>query len=126
MLDGLGLGLLSIEAVAWLAREALLSGDLPAALAHVETVLAHLASHGKLEGTEDPLLIRWTCCEVLEAAADPRAAGLLADTWAALLQRHSALATAEARERFLQAQAHHRAIHAPAARAGRVPAGAAG
>ena len=120
LLDGLGLGHLSIEAVAWLAREALQSGDLAAALAHTETVLAHLADHGKLDGTEDPLLIRWTCCEVLEAAADPRAAGLRADTWAALQQRLGALATAEARGRFLQAQAHHRAIHDRAARAGLV------
>ena len=126
LLDGLGLGHLSIEAVAWLAREALLSGDLPAAQTYVETVLAHLASQGQLDGTEDPLLIRWTCCEVLEAAVDARAAGLLADTWAALQQRHTALATAEARERFLQAQAHHRAIHARAARAGLIQAGAAG
>ena len=120
LLDDLGLAHLGIEAVAWLARASLQSGDLAAALAHVEAVMAHLVSHGNLDGTEKPLLIRWTCCEVLAAASDERAAGLLADTWQALMARCTALPDAEAREGFLMAQPYHRAIQQSALQAGLV------
>ena len=118
LLDGLGLQHLAIEAVAWGARAARLSGDGPAASAQVERVLAHVAEHGQLDGTEDPLLIRWTCCEVLDQAGDPRLGACLLDTWTALKARRDALHGAQARERFMQAQAHHRAIAARAALAG--------
>jgi class 3 adenylate cyclase/tetratricopeptide (TPR) repeat protein len=118
LLDGLDLPHLAIEAVAWSARAALLSGDGPAAGVQVERVLAHVAEHGHLDGTEDPLLIRWTCCEVLDQAGDPRLAACLLDTWTALKKRRDALGSATARERFMQAQTHHRAIAARAALAG--------
>jgi class 3 adenylate cyclase/tetratricopeptide (TPR) repeat protein len=118
LLDDLGLPHLAIEAVAWGARAALLSGNGPAAWAQVERVLVHVAEHGHLDGTEDPLLIRWTCCEVLDRAGDRRLDPWLLDTWTALKKRRDALGDGVARERFMQAQAHHRAIAARAALAG--------
>ncbi len=118
LLNGLGLPHLAIEAVAWGARAAWLSGDRPAAAAQVEQVLTHVAEHGQLDGTEDPLLIRWTCCEVLDQAGDPRLAACLLDTWTALKERRDALDGSVAQTRFMQAQPHHRAIAARAALAG--------
>ncbi|MBC7729775.1 MAG: hypothetical protein H7242_19625 [Microbacteriaceae bacterium] len=118
LLDGLGLPHLAIEAVAWGARAARLSGDGSAAWAQGERVLAHVAEHGHLDGTDDPLLIRWTCCEVLDQLGDPRLAACLLDTWTALKNRRDALDGTVARERFMHAQAHHRAIAARAALAG--------
>ena len=118
LLDGLDLPHLAIEAVAWSARAAMQSGDGPAAWALVERVLAHLAEHGHLDGTEDPLLIRWTCCEVLDQAGDPRLATCLLDTWTALKKRRDALDDPVARARFMHAQGHHRAIAARGALAG--------
>ena len=118
LLDGLDLPHLAIEAVAWGARAAMQSGNGPAAWALVKRVLAHLAEHGHLDGTEDPLLIRWTCCEVLDQAGDPRLATCLLDTWTALKKRRDALDDPVARARFMHAQAHHRAIAARAALAG--------
>ena len=118
LLDGLGLQHLAIEAVAWGARAAWLAGDGPAAAALVERVLAQLVEHRQLDGTEDPLLIRWTCCEALDQAGDPRLDACLLDTWAALKTRRDALDGTVAQARFMQAQPHHRAIAARAALAG--------
>jgi hypothetical protein len=118
LLDDLALPHLGIEAAAWLARTALQEGDLQVALGHTEEVLAHLSRHGHLDGTEKPLLIRWTCHEVLAALADARAPAALADAWQALKAQLDALPDNDAQQRLLGAQTYHLALKQAAQRAG--------
>ena len=118
MLDELGMAHMAIEAVAWLARVSLLQGDLPAALRDVERVLAHRQQHGHFDGTEKPLLIRLTCCEVLRAVGDARAHTELLDSWAELQAFCSKLGDTAARERVITGHAHHAALRHLAIEAG--------
>jgi predicted ATPase/class 3 adenylate cyclase len=110
LLMALALPHLAIEAVAWLARAALLQGDWAAALPGVEEVLAHRQQHGHFKGTEKPLLLRLTCCQVLLAAGDARAPAEIADSWAELQTQSARLADAPSRERFISGHAHHAAL----------------
>lgn len=109
MLDELGLPHLSVEAVAWLGLAALRSGQTATALEHVNQVLTHQAQNGHFDGTEDPLQILWTCCEVLRAAADERFGPVLAVTWDALQARLATLRSSAEKDLFL-AIGHHRLI----------------
>ena len=118
MLDELGMAHMAIEAVAWLARVSLLQGKLPAALRDVERVLAHRQQHGHFDGTEKPLLLRLTCCEVLRAVGDGRAPSELADSWAELQAFCSNLGDGAARERVITGHAHHAALRRLAVEAG--------
>ncbi|MGZ8260431.1 MAG: ATP-binding protein, partial [Caldimonas sp.] len=59
------------EPLAGLARVALARGDVAAALAAVDEIVAHLAGGGSVDGTEDPLWIYLTCHQVLNAAGRP-------------------------------------------------------
>ncbi len=118
LLEGLGLGHLGIEAVAWRARSHLLAGAAEAAARDAEAVLAHQARHGHFNGTEKPHLIRLICYEVLQAAQDSRAAAALQGAWAALSADAAAIADEHARSRYLQAHDHHRVLRQMAQQAG--------
>lgn len=118
LLDKLALPHLSIEATAWLGQTAMQLGQAGMALDCVDQVLAHIDQHGHLDGTEDPLQIRWTCCQVLQSADDARLEIVLQATWKALQARLAALGSAEARGRFVASRPHHGAITRLAAAVG--------
>jgi len=120
LLDGLALPHLSIEAVAWLGQTALRQGKGQQALEYINQVLAHLDEHAQLHGTEDPLQIRWTCCEVLRAQGDPRLGAVLENTWVALQARLAALKSASTKDRFMTSRPHHGEIARLAVEAGLV------
>jgi predicted ATPase/DNA-binding CsgD family transcriptional regulator len=63
-----------LEPLTGLARVALAQGDLPQALAHVETVLA--AENG-LNKSREPLQVLLICYQVLQVHQDPRARNIL-------------------------------------------------
>jgi class 3 adenylate cyclase/tetratricopeptide (TPR) repeat protein len=105
----LGMPNVATESVAGLARIALSNGDVAAALAHVESILAHLDRGGTLDGADEPLRVRLTCYRVLDAAGDARAAGILTGAYTALQQQVARLPDATARM-FLEAAPHHREI----------------
>lgn len=110
LLSGLGLSHLAVEAVAGLAAVAQQRGGAPLARPHVERVMEHLARVGNLDGTERPLLIRWVCLQVLHALRDPRHDTMLQASLAELQQQARRLPDAAARERFIDAHPHHRAL----------------
>jgi tetratricopeptide (TPR) repeat protein len=101
-----------LDPVSGLARVALAAGQLPQALQHAESLLAHRAAGGSFDGTEEPLLLPLTCWRVLQAAADPRAPAALADAMAQLQQQAARINDEAARQRFLQQVPHHREIAA--------------
>jgi tetratricopeptide (TPR) repeat protein len=98
---------LSVEAEA-LVREtrvgraaaALAMGDTSDAVRLVEGVLDHLDTAG-LEGVVRPTVILRTCWQVLVAAGDPRAPGVLADGQATLRQAAARIGDEEMRLGFL-------------------------
>ena len=109
------------DALAGRARVALAAGDLPAARAAVETLLARRAAGEAWEGA-DTRLVLWTCHLVLARAGDPRASSLLAEAHAELQARAATIGDAALRESFLVNVPHHRAIGAAwAARPGTEP-----
>ncbi|MCB8944293.1 MAG: tetratricopeptide repeat protein [Ardenticatenaceae bacterium] len=67
---------LAMDAHAGLARVYLTQANLAEALTQVEIILAYLQK-GRLDGTSEPSRISWTCYQVLQAANDPRATGIL-------------------------------------------------
>ena len=99
-----------LDPVAGLARVALARGDLAAALAQVELILAHMAEGGNFDGTEEPLRLPLTCFQVLTAAGDPRADEVLVNAHAELLKRAECISDVPAREGFLQHVPHNREI----------------
>ena len=108
---------MAMKAVAGLARVALEQGDLNAAQRHVETVLAHLAGGGTLDGSEEPLRIRLACHQVLQRAGDPRADEVLAAAHADLMSQAERISDAALRHSFLHRVPHHIEIVAASARA---------
>ena len=96
--------------MAGLARVALAQGNLAAALAQVELILAHMAEGGNFDGTEEPLRLPLTCFQVLTAASDPRADEVLANAHAELLKRAECISDVPAREGFLKHVPHNREI----------------
>jgi class 3 adenylate cyclase/tetratricopeptide (TPR) repeat protein len=104
------------EARAGLARVALGCGDLGGALAHVETILAHLEGQA-FGGADEPLRIFLTCYRALRAAADPRAAGILCMAYELLHARAAKLADGTVRRTFLEQVPYHREIGAEQASA---------
>jgi tetratricopeptide (TPR) repeat protein len=98
------------ESLAGLAWVCLAHGDLEQAQAHIEEILAHLASGGTLDGTISPFQVYLTCFHVLEATHDLRAQGIL-DTAHDLLQARAARIGDETMRRsFFEEVAAHRAL----------------
>ena len=110
LFDEIGLPHLALEAVGGLAEEALLRGDLAAALAHVERVLAGQAAGVSLDGTEEPMRLQLACWRVLHTAQDPRAAPLLQAAHLTLQERAARIADAARRQAYLHDVPHHRAL----------------
>jgi len=98
------------DASAGCAAVALACGDAAAALACVETLLAHLARGGTLDGTEQPRLIELTCHQVLVAVGDARANAFLTQAHMALLAQADAITDPALRHSFLTQIPEHRAI----------------
>ena len=97
------------EPLAGLARVALARGDLAAARATVDEIVAHFDAGGSVDGTEDPLWIHLTCHDVLALAGAPRAREFL-ERGHALLQQRSAALDAGERAAFLGNVPTHRRI----------------
>ena len=110
LFDGMDMPHLALEAMAGLAHEALGRGDLGAALAQVEAMLARQAAGVSLDGTEEPMRVRLICCQVLAAARDARAPQLLAHAHGALLERADRISDPARRAAYLQDIAHHRQL----------------
>jgi tetratricopeptide (TPR) repeat protein len=101
---------LAAEPSAGLARAALKQGDAAGALKAIEPVLAHLEGGGSLDGCDDPLRVYLTGYQVLRAAGDPRAVGLLETAYRQLQERAAKIRDAELRDSILNNVAHHREI----------------
>lgn len=98
-----------IESVAGLARIAHQTGDLPAALTHVETILTHLET-STLAGADEPFRIYLTCYQVLHELADSRAPQLLSTATAALHHRAASISNPTQRHSFLESVPAHRQL----------------
>ena len=103
------------DTLAGLARLALLEGDLPAALAHVEDILA-LTKTETLAGADEPMRAYLTCVQVLRAAGDPRQRAVLAAAHELLLQQAARIGDDQVRRSFLENVPVHREILAEAGR----------
>lgn len=108
LFDALQMENLALEAMAVLAEEALARQDSAAALAQAEAMLARLARGVGIEGTDEPLRIPWALWRALQANADPRAAGVLAQARSELLARARRLLNPVQRQNFLQRVPCHR------------------
>jgi len=100
----------AIEPLAGLARVALAQGEIAAALAHCEEVLAFLESGGTLDGLSEPLRVMLTCYQVLRAASDPRAADVLETAYTTLQQQAAKITDEVMRRSFLEHVPYHREI----------------
>jgi len=101
---------LTMEPIAGLAYLAFREGNIKAAIEHVEKVLQYLENGGSLDGTEEPLRIRWTIYEVLQQSGDSRAHALLAETHRQLNERADKISDVNSRHIFLENVPHNRAI----------------
>ena len=63
---------LHMQALAGLAQLAHAQGDIDAALAQIEPIVAHLQAQG-LRSELEPFRTCWTCYEILKSASDNRA-----------------------------------------------------
>ncbi|MFK8016148.1 MAG: adenylate/guanylate cyclase domain-containing protein [Gammaproteobacteria bacterium] len=105
-----GSGHLRVETDSALASVAMAAGDHEEALRRVEKVLAHLDAGGTLDGTEDPLRIRWHCFEVLASVQDDRAELWLTESWALLNERAAKILDPSHRDAFRKDVVHHAAL----------------
>jgi class 3 adenylate cyclase/predicted ATPase len=110
LFDSLQMGHLAVEAMAGQALEALQRGAGTEALAHVDAILARQAAGAGLGGTDEPLRIGLICWQVLAAAGDARAAGVLQHTQAELQRRAASIADARWRHSYLWQVPHHRQL----------------
>ena len=108
--DALGVQHLALEAIAGLVQVALARGELGEALAETEFILERLCAGATLEGLDEPLRVRLTCYQALAAAADPRAAGLLAQAHAELQAQARQISDPQWRESLLSNVPYHREI----------------
>jgi predicted ATPase/class 3 adenylate cyclase len=107
-----------MESRATLGRAHLAQGDpstssgqaLLQALAQVEEILAYIAEGGRFEGAEQPLRNFLTCYRVLQAAGDPRAAGVLQVGYEALQKQAARIPDEPTRRSFLENVPWHREI----------------
>ena len=110
LFDELGLGHLAIEAIAGLAMQALACQDIGVALGHVELILKRQADGASLAGTDEPPRIGLVCHQVLAAAGDARADGVLAATHAELQSRAEKISDPARRQGFLDNVPWHREL----------------
>ena len=110
LFEGIGMPHLAMEPMAGLASEALGRGDLGAALAQVEAILARQTAGVSLDGTEEPMRVHLTCHRVLAAAADPRARQVLESAHLVLIERAARIGDDALRLTFLNAVPYHRDI----------------
>jgi Predicted ATPase len=108
------IGVLNAESAlhAGLARVAIVEGDAAGARAHVEAILAKLASGAITSGAHEPLRIYLTCYQVLAAAHDPRADALLTTAHALLEERSAKITDPDARRMFRENVTYNRDIAA--------------
>jgi len=99
----------AIETQAGLARLCLLEGDLDQAIDYVEDILRHLEI-GKLEGTEQPLLVYLTCYRVLQAGKDHRADAVLKEGYRFMLKVAEKFSDEKLRRSYLENVAAHREL----------------
>lgn len=97
------------EPLAGLARIALGRGDLAAALAHAERLLAILAAH-PWAGLGSPFALSLACYHALDAHGDPRAAEVLHNAQERLQTCAEQIADREQRRSFMENVAAHREI----------------
>ena len=110
----LGLAHLAVESQAGLARARLAQGRTGPALAAAEEILHYLES-GPVDGTEEPLRIYWTCCQVLRAAQDARGEAASRQARRVLSERAERIHDPALRHSFLEEVALHRQVREEAA-----------
>jgi tetratricopeptide (TPR) repeat protein len=101
---------LATEPQAGLAQVALQRGEIPAAMEHVETILAFLDSEGGLQGAEEPLRVYLTCYQALRAGGERRANDILETAHEMLVEQAAKIDDEANRRRFLENIPHHRRI----------------
>ncbi len=101
---------LRVETDSALALVALKAGDREEAAARVQRVMRYFDSNGTLDGTEDPVRIRWSCFEVLRALDDPRTEAWLADSWELINKRSQQIEAGEKRAAYTKSTVHHAAL----------------
>jgi tetratricopeptide (TPR) repeat protein len=106
----LGNQALQMEARATLARVHLASENIDQAMAQIEQILAYLDAGGSFVGAEQPLRNDLTCYQVLQAANDPRAAGVLHAAYDQLREQAARIPDAPTRRVFLENISWHREI----------------
>lgn len=97
------------EVLAGLARTRQDQGDLPGARALVEQILASLDTPG-IDGSEEPVRVYGTCVDILRAAGDARAEGVLARGLELLIARAARITDETVRRSFLENVPAHRAL----------------
>lgn len=105
-----GSGHLCAEVDSALARLALKTGDVSRAADLVGPIVERVNSGDQLDGTEDPLRIRWDCYVVLKELDDARAPAWLSASHAALMASAGQLADSRRREQFVHALPHRRRL----------------
>jgi ATP/maltotriose-dependent transcriptional regulator MalT len=101
---------LATEPAAGLARTALKRGDIEAARAYLQPVLALLENGKTLEGTDEPLRVYLTCYLVLRESDEPQARGLLKTAYEELMDRAGRISDETTRQAFLNNVEHHREV----------------
>ncbi|MDX1615305.1 MAG: AAA family ATPase [Candidatus Promineifilaceae bacterium] len=101
---------LAMGVLAGLARLALAQDDLAAASRYADEILAYLDGGGSLGATWEPLRITWSCCLVLQARGDPRAALFLETTYRELMTRAERIPDPATRTGYLEKVPWHRDI----------------
>ena len=101
---------LASEPQAGLARTCLQAGDIPAASVHAAQILAYLQAGGTLDGTDEPLRVYLSCCQVLQAAGDPQANEILENACTLLHKQADSIPDPALRRSFLEDIHYHREI----------------
>jgi len=100
----------TIAPLSGLASVDLALGDLDGARAHAADVLAYLNAGGPLAGGNRPFWAHLTCCQVLAAAGDPRAAEMLERGHAQLMEWAGRISDEAMRRSFLENVAENREL----------------
>lgn len=100
----------AMEAVAGLARIALVQHHLLQAQLWVEEILQHLRNHPLLPGTDEPFRVYLTSYQVLQAVDDARAGELLQTACRLLQERAAGIQDERLRRSFLENVAAHREL----------------
>jgi tetratricopeptide (TPR) repeat protein len=99
----------NVQPLAYLARSALMLGDITQALAQTELVLMRVET-SQLHHAEEPLHVDLICYQVLRAANDPRAHAVLERAHARLLEQAAKISDEAMRHSFLHNVPYHREI----------------